>query len=100
MLLEVRLISIQHPIVPRQQLLSTVIRVQDYRDPISRSDGPDERRSGDGTSDGTFLSGGVLDSLAGEVGGSSLGDLEDDWGVDVTGGFEGGVDGGGGGDVL
>lgn len=38
--------------------------------------------------------------LSGKVGGASLGDLEDDRGLGVTGGLKGSNDGRGGGDVL
>ena len=52
----------------------------------------------DGSEDGRLLSG-VLDSLARQEGGSTVGELNDDWGVDISGGLQDSVDGGGGGAV-
>jgi hypothetical protein len=100
-LLEVSLIGVQHSIEPRQQLLGTVVRVHDDGDSVSRSNGPDESGSSDGSGDGGLLLVGiVLDSLSGPEGSSSLGYLEDDGRVYITSGLQSGVGGGGRGDVL
>ena len=55
--------------------------------------------SGDGTEDRGLLAI-VGETLAGEVGSASLGDLDDDRGLVVTGSLENRVGSGGGGDVL
>ena len=39
---------------------------------------------------------GVLDAFTGEEGGTAVGELDNDRGVDVSGGLQHGVDGGGG----
>lgn len=53
---------------------------------------------GDGTLDGGVLAG-VGDTLTCEVSGTTVGGLQDDWGLVVTSGFQSCDDGGGGGDV-
>ena len=52
----------------------------------------------DGSQDGRFLSG-VLDPLARQEGGSTVRELNDDWRVDISGGLQDSVDGGGRGAV-
>lgn len=66
---------------------------------VGGGDGADVVSGSDGTSDGSLLLV-VGDTLSGEVGSSSLGDLKDDGSLVVTGGFKGGNNGRGGGDVL
>jgi hypothetical protein len=100
-LLEVGLVGVQHSVEPGQELLGAVVRVHDDGDSVSGSDGSDESGGGDGTGDrGLLLVSVVLDSLSGPEGGTSLGDLEDDGRVDISGGLQGGVGGGGRSDVL
>lgn len=100
MFLEVGLVSVQHTVEPRQQLLGTVVRVHDDGDTVSKSNSSDKVGGGDGTNDGSFLLlSAVLDALTGPVGGTTLGDLQDDGGVQVSGSLHGGVGGGGRGDV-
>lgn len=78
-----------------------MVGVHDDGDSVSGSDGSDESGGGDGTGDrGLLLVGVVLDSLSGPEGSTSLGDLEDDGRVDISGGLQSGVGGGGRGDVL
>lgn len=58
-------------------------------------------RGSDGTSDGSLtLLSGVLDALAGEVGSTTLGSLEDDGSLLVAGSLEGSDGSGGRGDVA
>lgn len=97
--LEVGLISVQHAVQPGKQLLGAVIGVEDDGDAVCRRNGADVVGSGDGTVDGRELVG-VGDTLAGEVGGTTLGNLQDDGGLGVAGSLERGNDGGGRGDVL
>jgi hypothetical protein len=100
-LLEIRLIGIEHTVHPRQQFFSAMIRVKDDGDTISRRDGSDKVSCGDSACDRGVLGLGVVgDAFSGEKGGTTLRALEDDGGFQVTSGLEGGVDGRGRGDVL
>lgn len=97
-LLEVGLISVEAAIEPRKELLGAVVGVEDDGDSVEAGDGVDVL----GTSDST-LDGGVLvlalDALTAEEGGTTVGELDDDGGVDGSGTLQDGVDGGGAGAV-
>lgn len=68
----------------------TVISVEDDGNAIERSDGTDEVSGGDGTSNGRLLLlGRVGDALAGEEGRATLGRLDDDGRLRITGSLEG-----------
>lgn len=99
MLLVVSLVGVEHTVEPREQLLGTVVRVEDNWDTIVRSDGSDVVGGSDGSGDGGLLVP-VGKTLTTEKGGSTLGDLEDDGRVDVSGSLEDTVDDGRRGDVL
>jgi hypothetical protein len=75
--LVVRLISFEHTIEPREELLCAVIRVDDDWYAISWRDGSDVVSCCNGTRNGALLLV-VLQAFTTEEGGSSLGDLEDD----------------------
>lgn len=98
-LLEVALVLVEQTVEPGQELLGAVVGVQDDGDTVLRSDAADEVGGGDTTTDGGLLAI-VADALAGEVGGTTVGELEDDGALLVTSRLEGGGDGGRGGDVL
>jgi hypothetical protein len=97
--LEVALVLIEHAIEPRQELLGAVVGVEDDRDTVSGGDAADVVGSGDGASNGGLLVS-VAHTLTGEVGSTTLGDLQNDGAVLITGSFERSDNGGGGGDVL
>lgn len=99
-LLEVRLVGVEHAVKPWQQLLGAVVRVEDDRDAVVRGNGSDVVGGSGRSGDGGGLVGAVGESLSSEEGGSTLRDLEDDRGVDVPGGLEDGVHDRRRGDVL
>lgn len=96
--LEELLVLVEHAVQPWEQLLGAVICVEDDWNAVGRSDGADVVCSGNGTSNGRFLVL-VAHALAGKVGSSALGHLEDDGRLCIAGCLEGGHDGGGGSDV-
>ena len=96
--LEPLLIGIEHAIEPWEELLGAVVGVEDNWDAVCWSNSADVVGSSNGTSDGSLLVT-VLDTLTGEVSRTALGDLEDDWGLGVTGGLERSDNSRGGGDV-
>lgn len=98
-LLEVALVLVEQTIEPGQELLGTVVGVQDDGDTVLRGDAADEVGGSHTTANGGLLAI-VTDALTGEVGGTTVGELEDDGATLVTGRLEGGGDGGRGGDVL
>jgi len=55
MFFEVYLISIQHTVEPREELLRAVIRVQDNRNSVNGSDSTDVKGTGDSTSNASSL---------------------------------------------
>ena len=65
---------LEHAIQPWQQLLGTVIRVEDDGDVVSRSDAPDVVCASDSTHNRGLL-GLIVDALAAKVGGATLGHL-------------------------
>jgi hypothetical protein len=89
-LLEVSLVGVQHTVEPLEELVSTVIGVENDGDTVEGSDGSNEVSGSDGSSDGSALVL-VVDTLSGEESGSSLRALEDDGGVDGSGSLEDGV---------
>ena len=93
-----RLVSIEHAVQPWQKLLGTVVGVEHDWDAVGWSDCADVVGGRHGAGDGGALVL-VVDALAAEVGSATLGELEDDWSFCVLRGFEGGDDGGRGGDV-
>jgi hypothetical protein len=115
LLLEVGLVGVEHAVHPWEQLLSAVVGVEDdgaadvrtlsrsmqkpHSHAVGRSNSPDEVGSSNRTGNGSLLVS-VGESLTTEEGGTTLGDLEDDGGLDVTGGLEDGVDNGRRGNVL
>jgi hypothetical protein len=86
-LLEVRLVGIEHAVEPWQELLGAVVRVEDDGDTVVRGDGSNVVGSSGRSSDGGLLVA-VGKTLTTEESGSSLRELEDDRGVDVPGGLE------------
>lgn len=97
-LLEESLVGIEHAVQPWEELLGAVVGVEDDGNAVRWSDGADVVSGGDGSSDGCLLVL-VLNTLAGEVGGTALAHLEDHWCLGIASGLEGCNDGGGGGDV-
>lgn len=97
--LEVALVLIEHAIEPRQELLGTVVGVEDDGDTVDGGNAADVVGSGDGASNGGGLAV-VADSLTSEESGTTLGDLQDDGAILVAGGLQRGDRGGRGGDVL
>lgn len=117
--LEVSLILVEQAIEPWQQLLSTVIGVQNDGDTVGGSDATDVVSTGDTTSNGGLLLavGNTLEDelvshlhpnspgrhrtyLASEVSSTTVGKLQDDGGLQVAGSLESSHDGRGGGHVL
>lgn len=97
--LEVALILIEETVEPGEELLGAVVGVEDDGDTVGGGDAADVVGSGDTTGDGRVLAV-VADTLTGEESSTTVGDLEDDGGLVVTGSLEGGDDDGRGGDVL
>ncbi|KAH3677427.1 hypothetical protein OGATHE_000901 [Ogataea polymorpha] len=81
--LVVLFISIEHTIEPWQKLFGTVIGVQDNWDTVCWSNGSDVVSSCNGTGNRSLLAI-VLDTLTGEVSGTTVGSLQNDWGVVVS----------------
>jgi hypothetical protein len=98
LLLEVGLIGIEHAVQPREQLLGAVVGVEDNGDAVGWGESADILGTGDGTSDGSGLVL-VVNALAGEVGSTTLRELEDDGRLGVTGSLESSDDGRGRGNV-
>lgn len=97
--LEVLLVGVEHAVEPREEFLGAVVSVQDDRNAVDGGDTADVVGTGDGTSDrGLLLV--VGSTLTGEVGSTTVGDLEDDGALLVTSSLEGGDGGRRGGDVL
>lgn len=114
LLLEVGLVGIQHAVEPWEQLLSTVVGVQDNWDAVAGGNGADVLGSCDGSGNRGFLVtvGNSLDPkslavtapqgqnwlclrrahLSGKVGSTALGHLENQGAVLVTGSLESGHD--------
>lgn len=65
------LVGIEHAVEPREELLGAVVGVKDDRDAVDGSNRADEVGGSNGTSDRGLLVG-VGDTLAGEVGGTTL----------------------------
>ncbi len=82
--LEIFFISFQHAVEPGQQLLGTVIGVEDDRNVVVLGHQPHVLGPGNGAENGGLLLG-VLDALAGEEGGAAVGELDDDGRVDGAG---------------
>ena len=97
--LEVTLILVEETVEPREELLGAVVGVEDDGDTVGGGDAADVVGSGDTTGDGGVLAI-VADTLTGEESSTTVGDLEDDGGLVVTGGLEGRDDDGRRGDVL
>lgn len=114
--LEVGLIGIEHAVEPGEELLGAVVGVKDDGDAVGGSEGADEVGGSDRAGNG----GGLVTVahtlhlvsfdvtsrndyetyLASKVGGTALGELEDDRGLGIAGSLESSDDGGGRGDVL
>lgn len=97
-LLEVFLVGVEHAVEPWQELLGAVVGVEDDGDAVGGRDGADVVGRGDGAGNGGGLVA-VGDALAGKVGSTALRGLQDDGGLGVAGGLEGGDDSRAGGDV-
>lgn len=97
--LEVFLVGVEQTIQPGEKLLGAVVGVQNDGDTIGRSDAADVVGGGNTTGDGGALAI-VGQTLTGEVGGTTVGDLEDDRAFLVAGGLERRDDDGRRGDVL
>ena len=98
MLLEPLLIGVKHAIEPRQKFLGAVVGMQDHGNTVRRCNRADVVCCGDGASNGRFLVL-VLDTLATEVRGTTLAELEDDGGFGIARSFECGNGGGGRSDI-
>lgn len=83
-LLEVLLVGSEHAIEPREQLLGTVVRVQNDGDTVRRSNRADVLGSSDSTSDRSLLLV-VGQALAGEVRRTTLRELQDNGRFRVAG---------------
>jgi hypothetical protein len=97
--LEVSLIGIEHTIQPREELLGAVVGVKDDGDVVGGSNATDVVGSGNGTSNGTTLVT-VGNTLTGEESSTTLGELQDNGALLVTGSLEGSDHSGRGGHVL
>ena len=90
-LLEELLILIQHAIEPREELLGAMISVKNNRDAIGGSHSTNVMGRGDGADHGSLLLlGAVLETLSGEVGGTTLGSLKDNGRLLIAGSLEDG----------
>lgn len=89
-LLVVSLVSLEHSVEPREELLGAVVRVEDDWHAVEGSDVANVVGGSDGAGDGGLLLV-VGETLAGKVGGTTLGDLEDDGALGVAGSLESGV---------
>mmetsp|Transcript_7207 Transcript_7207/g.17625 ORF Transcript_7207/g.17625 Transcript_7207/m.17625 type:complete len:365 (-) Transcript_7207:37-1131(-) len=87
-LLVVILVGLEHTVEPREKLLGTVIGMENNRDSVVLGDGTDVHGQGNGTSGSTV---GALDSLSEKEGSSSIGTLDDDGTLGLSGGFHAGV---------
>ena len=87
MLFEILLVLVQHAVEPGEQLLCTVIRVENNGNAIGGCNGTHVEGASNGTGDGAFLLL-VCDALPGEVGSPSIGELEDDRRLCVSGRLE------------
>ena len=87
------LVGLQHAVEPRQQLLGTVVGVQNDWDAVGWRNGSDVVGSSNGASDGGVLVG-VGDTLTGKVGSTTLRGLQDDRSLVVSGGFQSSNNGG------
>lgn len=96
--LEVLLVGVEHAVEPGKELSGAVVSVDDDGDAVDGGDGSDELGGSNGTLDGGLLVL-VVDTLAGKVGGTTLGHLDDDGGLVVSGSLEDGDNGGRGGHV-
>ena len=91
MLLEELLIFIQHAVKPREKLLGAMISVKNNWDAIGGSHSANVVGRGDGADHGCFLLlGTVLETLSSEVGGTTLGCLQDDGRLLIAGSLEDG----------
>ena len=97
--LEIVLVGIEQTVQPGEELLGAVVGVQDDGNAVGRGDATDVVGGRNTTGNGGVLAV-VADALTGEVGGTTVGDLEDDGAFLVAGGLEARDDDGGGGDVL
>jgi len=84
MLLKVLLVGSEHAIKPGKELLGAVVRVNDDGDTVRLGDSTDVVGTSDGTEDGSGLTL-VGDSLSGVEGSTTVGELDDDGGLCVTG---------------
>lgn len=111
-LLEEGLVGLHHAIEPRKELLGAVVGVKNNGDTVGGGNGADVVSGSNGTGDGSLLVL-VVDTLTGEVGSTTLGNLftllvtrllnslscndsylEDDGSLVVAGSLERGNDGG------
>jgi len=97
--LEVSLIGIEHTVQPREELLGAVVGVKDDGDTVGGSHATDVVGSGNGTSNGGLLAL-IAHTLTSEESSTTLGDLQNNGALLVTGSLEGSDNSGRGGDVL
>ena len=93
-LTEVVLVGVEQTVEPWQKRLGAVVGVQDDGDAVCGSNGSDVLCCCDATGNGGSLVL-VVNALTGEVGGTTLRDLQDDWSLRVAGSLERCNDGGG-----
>jgi len=86
-LLEIGFISLKHTIEPRQEFVSTVVRVQDDRNAVSLGDGADVKSGSNGTGDRSLLFI-ICKAFSGEIGATALGDLKNDRRFDISSSLE------------
>ncbi len=72
--LEIGLVSLDHSVEPVEQLLGTVVTMEDHRNAVMLGHQPDVLSSGDRAEDGGLLLL-VLDGLAGQEGRATVADL-------------------------
>jgi hypothetical protein len=92
MSLEVGFISSEHTIEPREQLLCTVIRVNQDGDTISLGNSTDILSTSDGTKNRSFLVL-VVNTLTSKESRTTVGKLDDDGRSVLLGSFKSSIDG-------
>lgn len=85
-LCKVGFVGLEHTIEPRQELLGTMVRVENNGDTVVRGNSPDVEGHSHGTSRSVV---GILNSFAREKGGSAIRALDDHRTIVFLGGFQG-----------
>jgi hypothetical protein len=89
--LEVFFISGNHTVEPRQELLGTMVRVDKDGDTVSLGNGTNVVSTRDGTKDRGFLVL-VVNGLTGNIGSTTVGELDDDGRLVLLGSFKSSID--------